>query len=184
MKPCLDVLFDAYAYEKEQYGIVDTITIEEYEHLLKQFKVSRSMGLKLHGSPNCAACGKSLIQKMENGQKENVVLFGCGHAVHQSCLAEDRCPVPDCWKDIQTSDKKIRRQSFVGQIQHSSQTHENQAKGEERSIEDLVSNLNTGEFGESNFTLECAAPTPSAIFRRKWLLKAMSMSSCLEMDID
>ena len=76
MKPCLDVLFDAYAYEKEQYGIVDTITIEEYEHLLKQFKVSRSMGLKLHGSPNCAACGKSLIQKMENGQKENVVLFG------------------------------------------------------------------------------------------------------------
>lgn len=118
MKPCLDVLFDAYAYEKEQYGIVDTITIEEYEHLLKQFKVSRSMGLKLHGSPNCAACGKSLIQKMENGQKENVVLFGCGHAVHQSCLAEDRCPVPDCWKDIQTSDKKIRRQSFVGQIQH------------------------------------------------------------------
>lgn len=116
MKPCLDVLLHAYEYEKEQYGIVDTITIEEYEHLLKQFKINRSMGLRLSGSTNCSACGKSLMRKLENGKKENVVLFGCGHAVHQNCLEDDRCPVPNCWKDIESAEKKPRRHSSVNQM--------------------------------------------------------------------
>ena len=47
MKPCLDVLFHAYDYEKEQIGIVDTISGEEYENLVKEFKLKRSMALKI-----------------------------------------------------------------------------------------------------------------------------------------
>ena len=55
---------------------------------------------------------------------------------------------------------------------------------EETSIEDVIENLNSGEFSGSSNTLTLAAPRPSAIFRRRWLVKAINMSSCLEMDID
>lgn len=57
-------------------------------------------------------------------------------------------------------------------------------KTEETSIEDLVDHLNSGEFSGASKTLTFSAPRPSAIFRRKWLLKAVNMSSCLEMDVD
>ena len=55
---------------------------------------------------------------------------------------------------------------------------------DESSIEDVINNLNSGDFSGSTTNLSLAAPPPSAIFRRKWLLKAVNMSSCLEMDVD
>lgn len=48
----------------------------------------------------------------------------------------------------------------------------------------MINNLNSGDFSGSTTNLSLAAPPPSAIFRRKWLLKAVNMSSCLEMDVD
>lgn len=58
------------------------------------------------------------------------------------------------------------------------------APTEEASIEEVIENLNSGEFSGATNTLTLAAPQPSAIFRRKWLVKAINMSSCLEMDVD
>lgn len=55
---------------------------------------------------------------------------------------------------------------------------------ENQSIEELLSSINTGELSGKVSSLNIAAPRPSAIYRRKWLLKAVNMSSCFEMSVD
>lgn len=113
MKPCLDVLFHAYDYEKEQLGIVDTITCDEYENVVKEFKLKRSMALKIKTDVNCCQCGESLIRVLENGEKEKITLFGCGHAAHWSCIDNGCCPVKGCWDSIQASKKTESEHSSV-----------------------------------------------------------------------
>ena len=115
LKPCIDVLFHAYDYEKEQLGIVDTITCEEYENLVKEFKLKRSMALKVKTNVDCCQCGESLIRVGENGQKERITLFGCGHAAHCSCIGDGCCPVEGCWDDIKDYRRSNRRRSTVFQ---------------------------------------------------------------------
>ena len=95
MKPTLDILFNAYDYEKKQHQIMDTLSAEEYDRVVKALKVNRTMGLRLKSDTTCCCCGKSLIQTMDNGLKDKVVLFGCGHATHCSCLDSVRCPAFD-----------------------------------------------------------------------------------------
>ena len=53
-----------------------------------------------------------------------------------------------------------------------------------RSIEELLDSINNGELSDTKSTINVCAPRPSAIHRRKWLLKAVNMSSCLEMSVD
>lgn len=114
VKPCIDVLFHAYDYEKEQLGIVETITCEEYENLVKEFKLKRSMALKIKTNVNCCHCGETLIRVQENGEKERITLFGCGHAAHCSCVDDGCCPVEGCWDDIKKNrESKTRRSSIV-----------------------------------------------------------------------
>ena len=119
MKPCLDVLFHAYDYEKEQIGIVDTISCEEYENLVKEFKLKRSMALKIKTDVTCCVCGESLIHVMQNGEKEPITLFGCGHAGHRSCIDGDCCPVQGCWDDIKTEKKAVNRHASIAQLHYS-----------------------------------------------------------------
>lgn len=75
MKPTLDILFNAYDYEKKQHQIMDTLSAEEYDRVVKALKVNRTMGLRLKSDTTCCCCGKSLIQTMDNGLKDKVVLF-------------------------------------------------------------------------------------------------------------
>lgn len=109
MKPTLDILFNAYDYEKKQHQIMDTLSAEEYDRVVKALKVNRTMGLRLKSDTTCCCCGKSLIQTMDNGLKDKVVLFGCGHATHRSCLDSVRCPVEGCWDGIETEEFSSRR---------------------------------------------------------------------------
>lgn len=108
MKPCLDVLFHAYSYEKEQLGIVDTISCEEYESLVNEYKLKRTMALKIKTDITCCSCGEPLTRIKEDGEKEQITLFGCGHAAHHSCIDGNCCPVQGCWDNI-----KARRSSSV-----------------------------------------------------------------------
>lgn len=55
---------------------------------------------------------------------------------------------------------------------------------ESQSIEELLNSINSGELSGKVSSLNVAAPRPSAIHRRKWLLKAVNMSSCFEMSVD
>ena len=48
----------------------------------------------------------------------------------------------------------------------------------------MIKNIDSGEIAGTSSTLSVVAPTPSAIDRRRWLLKAVNMSSCLEMDVN
>ena len=86
MKPALDVLFHSYDYEKEQLQIMDTMSSDEYKNLVTAYKTNRTMALRLKSDLLCCKCKNSLVQSMDNGSKEEVVLFGCGHAIHRSCL--------------------------------------------------------------------------------------------------
>ncbi|KAK8800274.1 hypothetical protein WA171_004909 [Blastocystis sp. BT1] len=96
MKPALDVLFHSYDYEKEQLQIMDTMSSDEYKNLVTAYKTNRTMALRL-------------VQSMDNGSKEEVVLFGCGHAIHRSCLDTMRCPVEGCWDGIDTAESSAGR---------------------------------------------------------------------------
>ena len=116
MQPCLDVLFRAYSYENEQTEIVDHLTIQEYESLLKAYKINRTMALKLKTDTVCCVCKGSLVRSMENGRKEQITLFGCGHAVHRSCVDSNRCPVEGCWDNIEQEASPGRRRSSSSQI--------------------------------------------------------------------
>ena len=116
MQPCLDVLFLAYSYENEQTEIVDHLTIQEYESLLKAYKINRTMALKLKTDTICCVCKGSLVRSMENGGKEQITLFGCGHAVHRSCIDGNRCPVEGCWDNIEQEASPARRRSSSSQI--------------------------------------------------------------------
>lgn len=109
MKPALDVLFHSYDYEKEQLQIMDTMSSDEYKNLVNAYKTNRTMALRLKTDMLCCKCGNSLIQSMDNGSKEEVVLFGCGHAVHRSCLDTMRCPVQGCWDGIDTTESSTTR---------------------------------------------------------------------------
>lgn len=117
MKPALDVLFHAYDYEKKQLQVMDTMSAEEYHNLVKAYKINRTMALRLKTGATCCVCNNSLIQSMENGQKEEVVLFGCGHAAHHSCISAQKCPVAGCWDDLQVDDSlSNRRTSKSGSV--------------------------------------------------------------------
>ena len=116
MQPCLDVLFHAYEYENGQIGIVDQLSIKEYESLVKAYKVNRTMALKLKTDTVCCVCNMSLIRSMDNGKKEQITLFGCGHAAHRSCIDRNRCPVEGCWNDIEQEESTVRRRSTSSHI--------------------------------------------------------------------
>lgn len=116
MEPCLDVLFRAYSYEYEQAEIVDHLSIQEYESLLKAYKINRTMALKLKTDTVCCVCKGNLVRSMGNGEKEQITLFGCGHAAHRSCIDSNRCPVEGCWNDIEQEASLSRRRSTSSQI--------------------------------------------------------------------
>ena len=109
MKPALDVLFNSYDYEKQQLQIMDTMSSDEYKNLVNAYKTNRTMALRLKSDLRCCKCGNSLVQSMDNGSKEEVVLFGCGHAIHHSCLDTMRCPVEGCWDGIDTAESSMSR---------------------------------------------------------------------------
>ena len=109
MKPALDVLFHSYDYEKEQLQIMDTMSSDEYKNLVTAYKTNRTMALRLKSDLLCCKCENSLVQSMDNGSKEEVVLFGCGHAIHRSCLDTMRCPVEGCWDGIDTAESSTGR---------------------------------------------------------------------------
>ena len=90
---------------------MDTMSVEEYHNLVKAYKINRTMALRLKTGTSCCVCNNSLIQSLDNGSKDEVVLFGCGHAVHRSCMQSKKCPVAGCWDDLQVDESYTNRRA-------------------------------------------------------------------------